>query len=113
MHRVVDVDVSLRILHHAVGVAVFDAGRQFTPIVDGLIRMLAAAQHGSFGPRLVGGYQDRGRQRSSRLQKSSTRSVHLEMFPLTGEFSSHSASAQAPSTPKMDIRAPSRADRGR
>jgi hypothetical protein len=40
VHRVMDVNVTLRILAHAMGIAVLDVAGQFTPIVDALVLLI-------------------------------------------------------------------------
>jgi hypothetical protein len=53
MHRVVDVDVPLRVLDHRVRVAPLDVGRQAAPVVDRFEGVRAAAEHRRAGSGLV------------------------------------------------------------
>ena len=79
---VVHVDVALRILDHAVGVAVLDPRRQFAPVVDRLVGVFAAADDGRFGSGFVGGAQDRRGQRAG-LHESPPRSAHGREYTTT------------------------------
>ena len=53
VHRVMHIDVPLRILHNTVGVPVLDVGRELAPIVDALILVLAFADDRVLGPGFV------------------------------------------------------------
>jgi hypothetical protein len=60
MNRVMDEDVSLRILADAVGVAVFDGSRQLAPIVNGLVLMFTLSEDGRLAACFVGGSKEDG-----------------------------------------------------
>jgi len=51
MHGVMDINVSLRILADAVGIAEPDGPRQFAPVMNGLVLMLPLPQDGRLAAR--------------------------------------------------------------
>ena len=53
IHGVMNVDVALRILADAVGIAVFDGARQLAPIVNGFVLMISGAEDGGLRSCLV------------------------------------------------------------
>src|SRR3982751_3188511 len=70
MDRVMDVDVVLRILHHAMRVAPFEARRQLSPVVNGFVLPLAFAKHRGLGARFILSVQNHGRSRSRGEKRS-------------------------------------------
>src|SRR5438445_12523753 len=80
-----DIDIALRILAHAVGIAVFDIGGEFTPIVDALVFVIAAADDRFGGPGFVRGSQNERRRRSgytatNHAKKTATRIRHIPLL---------------------------------
>ena len=58
IHRVVNVDVALGVLADAVRIAVLDIGRQFTPIVDAFVLVLALSKDRRLGAGLIVGLDE-------------------------------------------------------
>jgi len=77
MHRVVDVDVALCVLANAVRVAVFDVRRQFAPVVDAFVFVIAFAQDRVLLPGLVISLDERGYGANcASYQKTASSRVH-------------------------------------
>ena len=83
MDRVVHVNPALRILHHTVRVAVFDAGGKFSPIVDGFVGVAARAEDRQLGAGLIVGTQDGGRDDAGGLEESSAGGAHEGEYTTT------------------------------
>src|ERR1017187_1006378 len=79
--RVVDVDAPLRVLHHAVRVAVPDFGGQLAPVMEDFVRVIARAHDRPFGSGLIVGPQDGRRDGRGGLEKTATGcDFHLSAF---------------------------------
>src|SRR5262245_26676695 len=77
MYCLMNVDVALRILNDAVGIAVFDVGRQITPIVNGFVLVFAFPQDGMLCARFIIGPDERGGgSGSARGEKIATSGGH-------------------------------------
>jgi hypothetical protein len=76
-------DVTLRVLDYAMRVAVLDIGRQFAPVVNAFVLVVAFSQDWIFGPGLIGGTHNERRCRCSGKKTSSRCIGHDGITPLT------------------------------
>ena len=91
VHRVVDVDVALRVLADTVCVAVLQADRHLAPVVEDLVRVRAGPDHGTLRTRFVGGVEDHGASCHNRGTGSRSRSEKLtaRQRPVARGFRGH------------------------